>query len=112
MDTLQRLKEAGCCALFWPEDCSDKHEDLDRLFSICDDTLNSWKEAHDTFEQHQGDAKEPATKAHQAFKELCKKALGDEEVSDYGLDAIAYALLLIWVQCRQADLSRIDLKAV
>lgn len=102
---LQRLEDLKSSHLNWPTDCSDKPEKLTRLFDVCDDTLNSWKEVHHDFQQLQGDKAEPVAAAHRAFVKHCENALnGAFSTSKYGTEAIAHAVLKVWITNHQQEL--------
>lgn len=105
---LQRLEGAKSSHRNWPTDCVEKPAALDNLFNICDDTLNSWKEVHDDFHELQGDAPTPKAEAYRAFVRHCHHALWCTDLplpSKYGMEIVAHALLKVWIENHQKDLS-------
>lgn len=100
---LGRLEAKKASHLNWPDDCAEKPERLTRLFDVCDQTLNSWQEAHAAFELHQGFLPKPTSDAHRAFIRMCRDAINAESVSRYGMEIIAHAVLKVWIANKQVE---------
>lgn len=90
--------------------------DMDRQLDLVDDTLNSWEEAHNAFDRHQGDEPVITNAAFMQMRSLVHKV----RKSQYGpganietawpTESITWALLTRWIKVRQAQL-KIDRKA-
>lgn len=104
---LTQLRELDVKPGHWPG-----HEDvlmLNCCFDIADATLNSWKEAHDSFNSRVKNAHDPkmiATGVHTAFTRLVVKAF--ESCEDHAMrswatnkwpsELLAYAVLVAWIE--------------
>ena len=78
------------------------------LLDMADDTLNSWREAHDLFDLLQGDSKEVTVEAFTAMRRLVHRVIRQEILNletSYTNEAITYALLLRWIDQRQQGLA-------
>lgn len=104
---LQQLRELDCRHGHWPGQCDTFM--LNNCFDIADATLNSWKDAHDAFAmriEKPGDPRFISHGVHYAFTRLVVRAFKDEEDSSiksfatnkFPSEAIAYALLVIWIE--------------
>lgn len=75
--------------------------DLDFMYARADAALNSDKQAHDAFEVWQGELPEPTRPAHQAFSRLVHREIGEDlcnGVRSWPVEAIAWALLKVWIE--------------
>lgn len=79
----------------------------DDVLNEVDDTLNSWKEAHQVFDSFQGARPKVEMRAFQAMKGLVYRVIKDRlqnSMNSWAVEALAYALLVRWIKVRQADL--------
>lgn len=110
---LTQLREFGARHNHWPGQCDVMM--LNHCFDIADATLNSWKEAHDAFAmriEKAGDPKFIGYGVHYAFTRLVIRAFKEFEEDDsvrrfatnkFPSEAIAYALLVQWLERDEAD---------
>lgn len=90
--------------------------DLDNQLEVVDATLNSWKEAHEVFDNLQGDEVEVAYAAFVSMRGLVHKVRREQHAgsantyTSWPNEAITWALLTRWISVRQAQL-KIDRKA-
>ena len=108
---LQQLREMDVRHGHWPGQCDVMM--LNRCFDIADATLNSWKEAHDAFNQRDVKVDDPTwiyRGVHEDFTRLVIKAFKDDEPSvksfatnKFPSECLAYALLVQWVERDLAD---------
>lgn len=83
----------------------------DILLDEVDDTLNSWKEAHDVFntwqqEQPKVDAiafSEMKPLVHKSIRYRLMNTVHSYPVHSYPVEALTYALLERWISVRQAE---------
>jgi len=77
----------------------------DRAFDIADACLNSWNEAHVAYRQFQKGHAEPTFAAHQAFVNLCGRALMENGIylSRWPLECVAFALLNVWIELEEYE---------
>lgn len=100
-----RFNILGVDSSNWPQDRATSTEEMDAMFSVADACLNSWEEAHDAFDEHQGDDRDPDYGAFRAFVNLTSRALHMSEFIPhrYALEAVAFALLQRWIEVHQAE---------
>lgn len=81
--------------------------DLDSALTRADAVLNSEETAHKVFSKFQGDNEKVHYDCFCRFVRLVKKAVTDfdeDGLGKYALEAVTYALLLQWIEVRQAQL--------
>lgn len=85
---------------------------LEPCVTIADATLNSWKQAHDAFNSRRFKATQPTfidEDTHRYFTTLVKQAINATEdhemiawgTNSYPSEAIAYAVLKLWIEQEQ-----------
>lgn len=103
---LSKLKSLNVSAGNWPADCiNGQRMMLDLLLQVCNDTMNSWKEVHDDFDELQGYEPEPTPEAFAAFYKHCTRVahLEGQTPSKYHVELVAYALLKEWIKYHAAE---------
>lgn len=103
-----RLKREDPRPNRWPaEFVNGSREVLNQMYDICIDTLDSWVEAHMTFDKVQGTNPEPQREAHEEFGKLCRRALRTCKVypNTLELHTVAYVVLAVWIEYRQEELA-------
>lgn len=78
----------------------------DIVLDEVDDTLNSWKEAHDVFNTWQQEQPKVDGNAFSLMKPLVHKVIRDRlcnTVNSYPVEALTYALLERWISARKAE---------
>lgn len=80
-------------------------DSADIILDEVDDTLNSWKEAHDVFNTWQQEQPKVDGIAFGMMKPLVHKVIRDRlcnTVNSYPAEALTYALLERWISARKA----------
>lgn len=90
-----------------PIPSAQESPELNHLLDLADDTLNSWKIAHQIFDRWQGDDRHVNGTAFQLMKAQVHRVIRDalcNTASSYDNEAVTYALLKRWIEVRQEQL--------